>query len=122
MKRDMELVRTLLLKVEEMPIEAGHVVGIDWSDEFFEVAGYDRDTAIKHFELLMEAGFIAAPSSQGMTQFILTGLTWEGYEFIDSNPQSGSLEQDQGRYEGGRRLWLGFDDSASQGRRETAHH
>lgn len=89
MKRDMELVRTLLLKVEEMPIEAGHVVGIDWSDEFFEVAGYDRDTAIKHFELLMEAGFIAAPSSQGMTQFILTGLTWEGYEFIDliRNPE-----------------------------------
>jgi hypothetical protein len=85
----MELVRTLLLKVEEMPIEAGHVVGIDWSDAFFEVEGFDRDTAIKHFELLMKAGFIAAPSSQGMTQFVLTGLTWEGHEFIDAirNPE-----------------------------------
>jgi hypothetical protein len=89
MKRDMELVRTLLLKVEELPIGAGHVVGIDWSDEFFNVPGYDRDTAIKHFDLLMDAGFIAAPSSQGMTQFILTGLSWQGHEFIDSirNPE-----------------------------------
>jgi Hypothetical protein (DUF2513) len=84
MKRDMELIRVLLLKVEELPIQAGAVVGIDWTDEFFDVPGYDRDTAIKHFELLMEAGFIAAPSSQGMTQFILTGLSWHGHEFIDS--------------------------------------
>ena len=84
MKRDMDLIRTLLLKVEEMPIPAGEVWGIDWSDEFFDISGYDRDTAIKHFALLMEAGFIAAPSSQGMTQFILTGLSWQGHEFIDS--------------------------------------
>lgn len=89
MKRDMELVRTLLLKLEEMPIQAGHVIGIAWSDEFFDVKNVDRDTAIKHFDLLMEAGFIAAPRNQGMTQFFLTGLTWEGHEFIDSirNPE-----------------------------------
>jgi hypothetical protein len=92
MKRDMELVRTLLLKVEEMPIEAGNAVSIDWADEFFEIVGYDRDTAIKHFELLMEAGFIAAPSGQGMTQFVFTGLSWNGHELIDSirNPEVGS--------------------------------
>jgi hypothetical protein len=89
MKRDMELVRTLLLRVEDMPFEAGEVVGIDWGNEFFNVEGYDRSTTIKHFELLMEERFIAGPSGQGMTQFYITGLTWKGHEFIDSirNPE-----------------------------------
>jgi Hypothetical protein (DUF2513) len=89
MKRDMELIRALLLKFEAYPIPAGAVMGFDWSDEFFEIEGYDRDTVIKHFDLLMEAGFIAAPRSQGMTSFMVTGLTWEGHELADSirNPE-----------------------------------
>ncbi|MGH7075598.1 MAG: DUF2513 domain-containing protein [Stellaceae bacterium] len=84
MKRDMELIRLLLLKVEELPIQAGAVVGIDWGSEFFDIPGYDRDTAIKHFQLLLEAGFLSVPKSQGMTLFMIKGLSWEGHEFIDS--------------------------------------
>ena len=84
MKRDMDLVRTLLLRVEDMPMKAGSVYGIPWDSDFFNVEDHDHDDCIKHFELLVEAGFIAAPGTQGMTDFMITGLTWEGHEFIDS--------------------------------------
>jgi hypothetical protein len=80
----MDLVRTLLLKVEEEPIDAGCGVGLEWHGPFFEIEGWDRDTAIKHFELLVDAGFIKAPDTQGMTEFVIRGLTWEGHEFIDT--------------------------------------
>jgi hypothetical protein len=80
----MDLVRTLLLKVEDMHIPAGSVFCFDWNDDFFHVPGYDRDTAVQHFDLLVTAGFIAAPQNQGATAFLFTGLTWEGHEFIDS--------------------------------------
>lgn len=119
MKRDMELVRTLLLKVEGMSIPPGQVFGIDWSDEFFEIEDYDRDTAIKHFELLMQAGFIAAPSSQGMTQFYLTGLTWEGHEFIDSirNPEVWTRTKAGMRAVGGFGLDLMVQLAKAEGKR-----
>jgi uncharacterized protein DUF2513 len=119
MKRDMELVRTLLLKFEELYIPPGAVVGIDWTDEFFEIEGHDRDTAIKHFELLMQAGFIAAPSSQGSTQFFLTGLTWEGHEFLASirNPEVWSRTKAGMRAVGGFGLDLMVQLAKAEGKR-----
>jgi hypothetical protein len=68
MKRDIDLVRALLLKVEEIPAEAGAVHGLEFDSSFFEIEGWDRDTAVSHFSLLMDAGFIKAPDRQGLTQ------------------------------------------------------
>jgi hypothetical protein len=122
MKRDMELIRTLLLRLEEMPIAAGHVIGIDWTDDFFDIAACDRDTAIQHFQLLMDAGFIAAPTSQGMTQFILTGLSWEGHEFIDSirNPDVWSKTKAGMKVVGGFGLDLMLKLAKEEGKRLIA--
>ena len=124
MKRDMELVRTLLLRVEELPMRAGDAVGLDWEDDFFEVPGYERDTAIRHFELLMEAGFIAAPNKQGMTQFLITGLTWHGHEFLDSvrNPEVWTRTKASMKKVGGVGFDLAIQLAKAEGKRLITEH
>ena len=80
MKRDMDLVRKILLALEEQ--ESG------FAEHKFKVEGYSEDEVGYHVLLLMEAGLVhgvdmthlgsknpvAAPSR----------LTWQGYEFLDA--------------------------------------
>ena len=70
-------------------MKPGDVWGLDWIDPFFDIEGFDHDTAVRHFKLLMDAGFIDAPRTQGMTSFVFKGLTWQGHEFLDTirNPE-----------------------------------
>lgn len=70
-------------------MRAGQVWGLGWSDDFFDVDGYDRDTCVRHFSLLVEAGLVAAPGTQGVKHFNITGLTLEGHEFLDSVRDAG---------------------------------
>lgn len=80
MKRDMELVRLILLQVEE----AGHG-SVKSSD--FEADGYDETTAAYHIELMGEAGLIQVnvlkffgDAKEGTVE----RLTWAGHEFVDA--------------------------------------
>ena len=77
MKRDMVLIRRILLAVEE-----GHA-----SDE---IEGYDADTIKYHQALLVEAKLVEGKSLKYMdnatevpSQVFISKLTWEGHEFID---------------------------------------
>jgi hypothetical protein len=75
MKRDMELVRTILLQVEN-------------DDRSLDIEGYESSTVEKHFELLVEAGLLKANikhTGDGSLIFLGTPrLSWEGYEFLDA--------------------------------------
>ncbi len=75
--------------VEDMHLPVGSAMSFDWDDESFNIEGKSRDLVIYNFELLMQEGFINAPDSQGMTTFVIRGLTWRGHEFLDSvrNPE-----------------------------------
>lgn len=77
MKRDMELVRKILLTIEEeTPNDFGGITRIEGYEDF--VAGY-------HAKLLKDAGYIEGAISEhsdGIT-WIATGLTWKGHEFLD---------------------------------------
>ena len=119
MKRDMDLVRTLLLKLESLPMAAGDAVGLDWTDEFFDLPGFTRDDAIRHFDLLMEAGFIANPGAQGMTQFVTTGMTWQGHELLDSirSPEVWSRTKAAAKSAGGVGLDLLLAVAKAEGKR-----
>jgi hypothetical protein len=80
MKRDWDVVRKILLKVEEL--SPG-----EWlrSDDH-EVHGIDNATAGFHMVLLKEAGFVAGScldTGQGHICNI-SRLTWQGQEFLDS--------------------------------------
>jgi len=80
MKRDMELVRKLLLFFDEKPgTEHVEVPGIE---------GYDELTLKYHLVLLYDAGYIRcepvrSSSSDRVIYVLPFDLTWDGHEFLD---------------------------------------
>ncbi|EIT7132096.1 DUF2513 domain-containing protein [Vibrio parahaemolyticus] len=78
MKRDMELIRKLLLTMEENPRQ-------------LEVEGYDKNQVKYHALLLIEAGFLDGNVSDTLANtsvvpsFVsVNRLTWDGHEFLDN--------------------------------------
>ncbi|EIZ1178781.1 DUF2513 domain-containing protein [Vibrio parahaemolyticus] len=78
MKRDMELIRKLLLTMEENPRQ-------------LEVEGYDKNQVKYHALLLIEAGFLDGNVSDTLANtsvvpsFVsVNRLTWDGHEFVDN--------------------------------------
>src|SRR5688572_13290045 len=80
MKRDLELVRKLLLFFDEKP-----------DDKFVEVApipGYDDLTIKYHLILLHDAGYVRcepvkSKTSDRVVYVLAFDLTWDGHEFLD---------------------------------------
>jgi hypothetical protein len=82
MKRDMELVRAVILKVEglELPPGAFLVVG-PWEPEL-EIEGYDANEIGHHLLMPIDGGFVDA--TRGLSgEFVIKGLTWNGHEFLN---------------------------------------
>lgn len=78
MKRDMDLVREVLLKVEELPFDGGfHDIAVD---------GRTQGEINYHVMLLDEAGFIEATdlSTLGGICWKPKRLTYDGHEFLDA--------------------------------------
>ncbi|PZV07639.1 MAG: hypothetical protein DCF32_06765 [Leptolyngbya sp.] len=83
MKRDLELIRAILLRVEETPI------GRSLSSPL-KVDGYGDDVIAEHVRLLKEAGYIEAQLVIGFNQvgvhqvqdFSITRLLNDGHDFI----------------------------------------
>jgi hypothetical protein len=78
MKRDMDLIREILLKIEDYPdTDMGDVP---------KVEGYSEKEIYYNIWLLHDAGFIEAYdlSAGGDLTFFPKRLTWAGCEFLDS--------------------------------------
>ncbi|AHG75388.1 hypothetical protein X808_8650 [Mannheimia varigena USDA-ARS-USMARC-1296] len=78
MKRNWDLIRKILLKLEEK------ADSISWL-ESTDIKGYDAKTVAYHYKLLSNAGLIEAidVSSLEEEDFSATSLTWQGHEFLD---------------------------------------
>ena len=79
MKRDMDLIRLILLKIEEEhKSTAIYNLAID---------GYDKETVAYHCKILHEVGFISdyKPfyANNRLCEFRVGGLTWEGCDYLD---------------------------------------
>ena len=77
MKRDWDLVRTILQALETK--EIGYL-------DSHEIAGCDPDAVAYHFQILSDAGLIDAKTQRGMMglEGVAIRLTWQGHEFLDS--------------------------------------
>jgi hypothetical protein len=75
MKRDMELIRLLLLEVEGQ-------------DPKPDLTGYSEEARVYHSALLIEAGLVhgqVLPDGNGYPAgAVSTHLTWHGHEFLDA--------------------------------------
>jgi DNA-binding transcriptional ArsR family regulator len=79
MKRDMELIRTLLRMIESQP--PGQTLRSP------KVEGYDQGTVFSHLELLSDAGLIEAHFMKDRDMIgsvVVERLTWQGHEFISA--------------------------------------
>jgi len=80
MRRDWELIREILIKLEEIPEQEGKLMP-------GEINGYDAEIVSYHFKILYEAGLIEAEivKALGIKPFYYAkSLTWLGHELLDS--------------------------------------
>lgn len=78
MKRDMDLVRQLLLRIEEEGTPAvPNVPALD---------GYSEEVVIHHVKLLAQAGLVTAidASSFDGPDYLQIEMTWQGHDFLAS--------------------------------------
>jgi hypothetical protein len=84
MKRDMDLIRQLMLKLEAIPLQAGGIYHIEPHDPEISVEGYDNDTIAYHLSLIKDAGLVDSGNVNPMVGIGYRGFTWAGHDFIDS--------------------------------------
>ena len=79
MKRDMDLVREILLEIEEQYISTAIYD--------LQIKGYDMATVAYHCKILYEAGLISDYKAQYADNeiwfFCVGSLTWEGNDYLD---------------------------------------
>jgi len=79
MKRDMNLIRDILLAVERNPSPTEMM-------QELEVPGFNDDDVHYHVELLAKSGMLTAHERQaiGLYAWHPIALTWEGHDFLDA--------------------------------------
>jgi hypothetical protein len=83
MKRDKDLIRELLLKLEGLPLRPGAVAHIYPDAEEIAVPGYDAAQIEYHLSYLLNAGLIDNGGARPMEGFGFRSLTLAGHEFLD---------------------------------------
>jgi hypothetical protein len=82
MKREMDLIRDLMLHIEGDPVFDGlHWVTPGTPEEIGLPPGRSMDEIAYHLGLLLEAGFVKGQA--GMQMPMISQLTWKGHEFLD---------------------------------------
>lgn len=85
MKRDMDLLRTLLLGIEERDVGDGQWVS--FGDLTLPEGTMTPEPLVQeHLRLLLEAGLIEATSADTLSarSIFPRRLTWEGHDFLDT--------------------------------------
>jgi hypothetical protein len=81
MKRDMDLIRAILLNIESSKEE-------DLIGRRFTVDEYEDVLVARHVQLLIEAGLVEgsliSPQQAGVVAAYARRLTWDGHEFLDA--------------------------------------
>lgn len=84
MKRDMDLIRELLLKLEAIPMRQGDVFHIMPDDAEIRVEGFEPGAIEYNARLLVDAGLIDPGTSRAMEGITFRSLTWAGHDFLDA--------------------------------------
>jgi hypothetical protein len=80
LKRDMDLIRGLLLKLEQQNLDGNEY---DLNVAELGIARHSNEEVAYHVELLIDAGFLDAERTQSGS-FVARKLTFAGCDFIDS--------------------------------------
>lgn len=84
MRRDMDLIRELMLKLEAMPRKPGIVEELSAGEGEMIFEGCSSDEIDYHLNLIVEAGFLATHGTMMSGAVLFDRLTWAGHDFVDS--------------------------------------
>ena len=84
MKRDMDLIRELMLKLELLDNPFGTTRWLEIWDEPFSFQPTEKDRILGHLKLLKEAGFIDGAPSPMNGNLEFRSITHSGHDFLDS--------------------------------------
>lgn len=78
MKRNWDIIRKILIKIEESPTEYSEI-------ESNSIEGVDSETAAYHMRLMIESGLVigSCRNSIAAPRCYISRLTWDGHEFLD---------------------------------------
>ncbi|WP_322978976.1 DUF2513 domain-containing protein [Pseudomonas sp. C11] len=82
MKRDMGLIRLLLLKLEEIDQDGRSIYHFVEGD--IQLEGYSWDEIEYHYDLADEAGLVDMGGNGVMNGILFRRLTWAGHDFVDA--------------------------------------
>lgn len=82
MKRDMGLIRLLLLELEELDLDGQSTYHYRSHD--FQIDGYTWAQVNYHYDLAEEAGLVFAGQNSVSNGFLFRRLTWGGHDFVDA--------------------------------------
>jgi hypothetical protein len=83
-QRDMDLVRDILLRIEQDPKYDGTAEFYYETPEDFGIDGQTIDEVSYHLALLIQEGFIDGAVTSVVPMQIIRKLTWRGHEFLDN--------------------------------------
>ncbi len=87
MRRDMELIRDIMLNLEALPMKMGEAISMTPERMQEKIPNRDLAEINHHMDLIHSAGFIdngGNPSSGPMFGFVFMGLTMSGHDFVDT--------------------------------------
>jgi hypothetical protein len=84
MRRDMDLIRELMLKLEAMPRKPGIVEELSAGEGEMIFEGCSSDEIDYHLNLIVEAGFLSTHGMMMSGAVLFDRLTWAGHDFVDS--------------------------------------
>lgn len=78
MKRNWDVIRKIMIKLEEIPSESGQL-------DSDAICGVDDEAAFYHMRMMIEAGLAVGgcPETLGRCHGYLLRLTWDGHELLD---------------------------------------
>jgi hypothetical protein len=79
-KRDMDLIRTLLLRIESDPLFDGHCQVQPNEPADLRITDHSYAEVAYHLNLLIDEGFVKG--SHTMQMPFISQLTWNGHEFL----------------------------------------
>ncbi|MDA9393077.1 hypothetical protein WN73_21395 [Bradyrhizobium sp. CCBAU 45394] len=85
MKRNMELIRKILLRLESLQMRPNQIILVDGSTDGMSEPGESIQEINYQLKLLQEAGMFRHAGTNGLDDRIkFNGLSWEGHDFLDS--------------------------------------
>lgn len=84
MQRNMDLIRDLMLRLEEIPLRAGLRMSISAHDDRMRIAASSPDEVAYHLDQIEQSGFVNDGGVRPAVGIGFAGLTPAGHDFLDA--------------------------------------